>query len=86
MENVQVQEIYLKKCCLSALRENASSSIVDIKKLDVTNNTGTSKTVPFASSVSEIDFELTDLTVQDATLVPVTSSTPMQIRKNRQLT
>ena len=32
----------------------------------------------FASTVSEIDFELTDLTVQDATPMPVTSSTPMR--------
>ena len=31
----------------------------------------------FASTVSEIDFELTDLTVQDATPMPVTSGTPM---------
>ena len=32
----------------------------------------------FASIVSEIDFELTDLTVQDATPMPATSSTPMR--------
>ena len=31
-----------------------------------------------ASTVSEIDFELTDLTVQDAIPVPVTSSAPMR--------
>ena len=40
--------------------------------------TGASKTVSFASTVSEIDFELTGLTVQDATPMPVTSSTPMR--------
>ena len=32
----------------------------------------------FASTVSEIDFELTNLTVLDATSVPVTSSSPMR--------
>ena len=32
----------------------------------------------FASTVLEIDFELIDLTAQDATPVPVSSSTPMR--------
>ena len=63
---------------MSALRENPSSNFADVKNLDVADNTGASKTVPFASTVLEIDFELTDLTAQDATPVPVTSSTPMR--------
>ena len=62
---------------MSALSENPSSNFADVKNLDVADNTGASKTVSFASTVLEIDFELTDLTAQDATPVPVTSSTPM---------
>ena len=62
---------------MSALRENTSSSFADVRNLEVIDNTGASKTVSFTSTVLEIDFELTDLTVQDATPVPVTSSTPM---------
>ena len=63
---------------MSALRENTSSNFADVKNLEVADNTGASKTVPLASTASEIDFELTDLTVQDATPVPVTISTPMR--------
>ena len=63
---------------MSASRENPSSNFADVKNLDVADNTGASKTVSFASTVLEIDFELTDLTAQDATPVPVTSSTPMR--------
>ena len=63
---------------MSALSENPSSNFADVKNLDVADNTGASKTVSFASTVLEIDFELTDLTAQDATPVPVTSSTPMR--------
>ena len=63
---------------MSALRENTSSSFADVRNLEVIDNTGASKTVSFTSTVLEIDFELTDLTVQDATPVPVTSSTPMR--------
>ena len=62
---------------MSASRENPSSNFADVKNLDVADNTGASKTVSFASTVLEIDFELTDLTAQDATPVPVTSSIPM---------
>ena len=63
---------------MSALRENTSSNLADVKNLEVADNTAASKTVSFASTVSEIGFELTDFTVQDATPVPVTSSTPMR--------
>ena len=40
------------------------------------SKSGASKTVSFAFTFSEINFELTDLTVQDVTPAPVTSSTP----------
>ena len=66
---------------MSTLRENTSSNIDANNSTElnnVTDKTGASKTVSFASTVSEIDFELTDLTVQDATPMPVTSSTPMR--------
>ena len=46
--------------------------------MEIAGNTGASKTVSFASSVLEIDFELTDLIIQDATPVSAASSTPMQ--------
>ena len=59
------------------MRENTNSNI-NVNNSNVTDKTGASKTVSFASTVSEIDFELTDLTVQDATPMPVTSSTPMK--------
>ena len=59
------------------MRENTSFNI-DVNNSNITDTTGASKTVSFASTVSEIDFELTDLTVQDATPILVTSSTPMQ--------
>ena len=68
----------LKECCMCALRENPSSNFGDVKNMDVADNAGASKTVSFASTVLEIDFELIDLTAQDATPVPVTSSTPMR--------
>lgn len=35
----------------------------------------------FASTISYIDFELADLSVQDATPMSVTSSTPVQKRE-----
>ena len=53
---------------MSVLRVNTSSNIVDVKNSNVADNTGASKTVSFASNVSETDFELTDLAVQDAHL------------------
>ena len=49
-------------CCLSSFRENTSSNFADVKNLEVADNIGASKTVSFAFTVSEIDFELTDLT------------------------
>ena len=58
---------------MSALRENICSNFAYVKNLEVADNTGASKTVSFASTISEID-----LTVQDATPVPVTSSAPMR--------
>ena len=67
-----------KKCYISAFKERTSSNFADVKNLEVADNTGASKTVSFASSVSEIDFELTDLIIQDATPVSAASSTPMQ--------
>ena len=45
---------------MSALRENTSSNFPDVKNLKVADNTGASKTVSFASTASEIDFEPTD--------------------------
>ena len=60
---------------MSAFSKNTSSNFAYIKNLKVADNTRASKTV---STVTEIDFEQTDLTVQDATPVPVTSSTPMR--------
>ena len=60
---------------MSAFNENTSSNFAYIKNLKVADNTRASKTV---STVTEIDFEQTDLTIQDATPVPVTSSTPMR--------
>lgn len=50
------------------MRENTSSNNVDVKKLNVEDNNEASKTVSFALIVSEIDFELNDLTVQDTYL------------------
>ena len=64
---------------MSALRENTSSNFADVKNLEVAGKTGASKTV---STVSEIDFELNNLTVQDATHVSVASSTPLRNKKN----
>ena len=52
---------------MSALEENTTSNFAYVKKLEVADNTGASKTV---STISEIDFELTDLTIQNATPVP----------------
>ena len=49
--------------------------------MEVSDNTGALKTASFASTVSEIDFELTDLTVQDAIPVPVINSTPMRSKE-----
>ena len=63
---------------MSALRENTSFNFADVKSLEDPDNTGGTKTVSFASTVSEIDFELTDLTVQDTTPMAVTSTTPMR--------
>ena len=63
---------------MSALRESTSSNFADVKDLGVSDNTGASKTVSFASIVSEIDFELNNVTVQDATTALVTSRSPMQ--------
>ena len=63
---------------MSALRENISFNFADVKNVEVADNNGASKTVSFASTVSETGFELTDLTVQDATPMPVTSSAPMR--------
>ena len=76
---------------MSALRENTSSNFPDVKNFKVAellHNTGASKTVSFASTASEIDFEPTDLTVQDLTPIPVTSCSPMQNKhkKTPQLT
>lgn len=62
---------------MSALRKNTSSNFADLKNLEVADNIGAPKTLSFAFAVSEIDFELTGFTVQDATPVPLTSSTPM---------
>ena len=74
------------KCCMNVLRKYTSCNIVNVNKLNVVDNIGASKFVSFASTISEIDFELADLSVQDATSIPVTSSTPMQKGKNLQLT
>ena len=60
---------------MSAFSENTSSNFAYIKNLKVSDNTRASKTV---YTVTEIDFEKTDLTVQDAIPVPVTSSSPMR--------
>ena len=60
------------------LNQNTSSNFAYVKNLEVADNTGASKTV---STASETNFELTDLTVQDATPVPVTSSTSMRNRE-----
>ena len=60
---------------MSAFSKNTSSNFAYIKNLKVADNTRASKTV---STVTKIDFEQTDLTIQDATPVPVTSSTPMR--------
>ena len=60
---------------MSAFNENTSSNFAYIKNLEVADNTRASKTV---STVTETDFEQTNLTIQDATPVPVTSSTPMR--------
>ena len=49
---------------MSPLREKTNSNFAVVKTLEVSGNTGASKTVSFPSTVSEIDFELTDLTVQ----------------------
>ena len=50
-------------CCMSALRESTNSNFADVKDLGVPDNTGASKTVSFASIVSEIGFELNNVTV-----------------------
>ena len=63
---------------MSALRESTSSNFADVKKIGSWRQHWSFKTLSFAFTVSEIDFELTVLTVQDATPVPVTSSTPMR--------
>ena len=60
---------------MSVLRENTSFNFAYVKNLEVSYNSGASKTV---STASEINFELTDLTVQDTIFVPVTSSTLMR--------
>ena len=60
---------------MSVLRENTSFNFAYVKNLEVSYNSGASKTV---STVSEIDFELTDSTVEDTIFVPVTSSTLMR--------
>ena len=65
---------------MAALRENTSSNFADVKNLEFADNTGTSKTVSFASTVSEIDWQFI-IGLPDATPVPVTSSTPMQNRE-----
>ena len=67
---------------MSALRESTSSNFVNVKNLEVADNTRAltleKKTVSFASTVSKTGFELTNLTVQDATHVSVTSSSHMR--------
>ena len=68
---------------MSALRKNTSSNFADLKNLEVADNIGAPKTLSFAFAVSEIGFELTDFTVQDATPVPLTSSTPMLNKEKR---
>ena len=50
---------------MSPLTEKTSSNFAGVKNLEVADNTVASKTVSFASAISEIDFELTDLKVQD---------------------
>ena len=39
---------------MNALRENTSSNFADIKKKEIADTTGASKTVSFASTVSTI--------------------------------
>ena len=51
---------------MSPLTEKTSSNFTGVKNLEVADNTVASKTVSFASTIAEIDFELTDLKVQDA--------------------
>ena len=63
---------------MSVLRENTSFNFAYVKNLEVSYNSGASKTV---STVSEIDFELTDSTVEDTIFVPVTSSTLMRSKE-----
>ena len=64
---------------IHASRTNTSSNFADVNNLEVGKNTGASKTVSFTSTVSEIDFEQTNLTIKDFEPgpVPVTSRTPM---------
>ena len=66
---------------MSALRENTSFNFPDVKNVEVADNARASETVSLAYTFSKIDFELTDFTVQDATPVLVTSSSPMQSKE-----
>ena len=66
---------------MSALRENTSFNFPDVKNVEVADNARASETVSFAYTFSKIDFDLTDFTVQDATPVLVTSSSPMQSKE-----
>lgn len=69
------------RCCMNVLGKYTSYNIFNVNNVNVVDNTGASKAVSFASTISYIDFELADLSVQDATPMPVTSSTPMQKRE-----
>ena len=62
------------------MRKNTSSNNVDVKKLNVEDNNEASKTVSFAPIVSEIDFELNDLTVQDTYLCQLQVALPCKTK------
>ena len=65
------------QCCMNVLGKYTSNNIFNVNVVD---NTRASKAVSFASTISYIDFELADLSVQDATPMSVTCSTPVQKR------
>lgn len=65
---------------MNVLGKYTSYNIFNVNNVNVVDNTGASKAVPFASTISYIDFELADLSVQDATPMSVTCSTPVQKR------
>ena len=68
------------QCCMNVLGKYTSYNIFNVNNVNVVDNNGASKAVPFASTISYIDFELADLSVQDATPMSVTCSTPVQKR------